>query len=362
MNGWGRVDTKRCNRHSRAGARMSLSSVGARIFESVLLCALLAGCRHEVHPQSYYAFVDKSGRVSIRLQPTQEAKSFSEGLAEVSRDGRWGYIDASGAWVIPPRFAETQEFSEGLAPACRDDCQGENSWGYINRAGNWVIPPRFGLASPFSDGVAAICTGACWVPKLAGQGPSYGYINKAGDFVIKPTPNWTSAGPFSEGRAWVSEMPLLVGGKLVDYQQPTERLIDHAGKLVSDARFLWGVRFSYGLAETDRGYANRAGEVVIARPLPGTESTFSEGWASVTIGGRDVFINTTGKVVLRPDCCQYANSFSEGLAAACKGDHEYENGWGYIDKTGKFVIPPQFHNNLGPFRNGLALVCFGCKD
>jgi len=264
--------------------------------------------------------------------------------------------------LSPPRFAEAEEFSEGLAPACKDDCQGENGWGYIDRTGSFVIPPRYGWASPFSDGVAAVCSGACWVPKIAGPRPSYGYINRAGDFVIKPAPNWNFAGPFSEGRAWVSEMPLLVGGKLVNYQQPTERLIDHAGKFVSDARFLWGVRFSCGLAETDRGYVNREGKVVIASPLPGTESTFSEGWASVTIGGRDVFIDTTGKVVMRPDCCQYAHSFSEGLAAACKGDHEYENGWGYIDKTGKFVIPPQFHSSLGPFRNGLALVCFGCKD
>jgi hypothetical protein len=214
------------------------------------------------------------------------------------------------------------------------------------------------LASPFSDGVATVCTGACWVP----TSPSYGYINKAGEFAIKLGQNWTFAGPFSEGRAWASEMPLLVGGKVVDYQQPTERLIDHAGKPVSDARFLWGVRFSYGLAETDRGYVNREGKVVIASPLPGTESTFSEGWAAVTVGGRTVFIDTSGKVVLRPDCCKYAKAFSEGLAPACKDDSQYENGWGYMDKTGKFVIPPQFHNSLGPFRNGLALVCFGCKD
>ena len=74
-----------------------------------------------------------------------------------------------------------------------------------------------------------------------------------------------------------------------------------------------------------------------------------------------MFIDTTGRVVLRPDC-QAARAFSEGLAPACKGDCDDENGWGYIDKTGRFVIQAQFHHSLGPFRSGLALVCFGCRD
>jgi hypothetical protein len=335
---------------------MSSSSVAARIFGWVLLSALLAGCRHELRP--YFAFIDKSGRVRIRLQPSQDASSFSEGLAAVSRDGRWGYIDASGAWVIPPRFAAVEKFSEGLAVVMTGEYSNETTrFGFIDRTGKFVIAPRFDLATSFSDGVAAVCTGPCRIPERSGPRPSYGYIDKAGDYVIEGT--WEGAGPFSDGRAWVYEMPVLVEGKLADYQQPTSPLIDRAGKFVSEARFRWGMPFSNGLAVTDRGYVNRAGEVAMAQPSP--DRSFAEGWARVIEGGRSVFLDTTGKVVLRPDC-QYAESFSEGLAPACKNNHEYENGWGYIDKTGKFVIPPQFHHNLGPFRNGLALVCFGCKD
>ena len=336
---------------------MSLSSAAARIFGSVLLCALLPGCRHQ---PPYFAFIDKSGHVRIRLQPAQEATSFSEGLAAVSRDGRWGYINTSGTWVIPPRFVAEEEFSEGLAVVTTGEYASKTAQlGFIDRTGKFVIAPRFEWASSFSDGVAAVCAGRCRDLAMPVPRRNYGYINKAGDFVIEP--QWEFAGPFSEGRAWVSEMPLLIGGKIVDHQQPTERLIDPTGKLVSDTRFGWGARFSCGLAATDRGYVNRAGEVVIARPLPSTEESFAEGWAGVTEGGRTVFIDTTGKVVLRPDC-QYATSFSEGLAAACKNDRDYDNGWVYIDRTGKFVIPPQFHHSLGPFRNGLALVCFGCRD
>jgi hypothetical protein len=335
---------------------MSSSSVAARIFGWVLLSALLAGCRHE--PRPYFAFIDKSGSVRIRLQPSQYASSFSEGLAAVSRDGRWGYIDASGAWVIPPRFAEVEEFSEGLAVVGTGEYSSKTTqFGFIDRTGKFVIAPRFDWASSFSDGLAGVCTGACRIPELAGPGRSYGYIDKTGDYVIGG--KWEFAGPFSDGRAWVFETPVLVEGKVVDHNQPTERLIDRAGKFVSEARFRWGMPFSNGLAVTDRGYVNRAGEVAIAQPSP--DQSFAEGWARVIEGGRSVFIDRTGKVVLRPDCL-YAESFSEGLAPACRNDREYENGWGYIGKTGKFVIPPQFHHSLGPFRNGLALVCIGCKD
>lgn len=93
----------------------------------------------------------------------------------------------------------------------------------------------------------------------------------------------------------------------------------------------------------------------MAQPSP--DQSFAESWARVTGGGKSVFIDTAGKVVLRPDCL-YAGSFSEGLAPACRNDREYENGWGYIDKTGKFVIPPRFHHKLRavPERAGLGLL------
>lgn len=332
----------------------------ALIVALVLLGALLSSCQHGCqHDCPYYAFIDKSGHVRIRLEPSQDATSFAEGLAAVSRGGLWGYIDTSGAWVIPPRFTTVQEFSEGLAAVGTGEYTSKATrFGFIDRTGKFVIAPQFNLALPFSEGVAAVCTGPCLIPEPKGPPTSWGYINKAGDYVLET--RWEHVGPFSEGRAWVGEMLALVGGKLIDYQQPTERLIDHTGRLMSDARFVIGMPFSQGLAVTDKGYVNRAGEVVIPRRLVG--ESFADGWAATAQGGQAVFIDTAGKVVLRTGY-QYAESFSEGLAPACKNDREYENGWGYIDRTGKFAIPPQFHHDsLGPFRNGLALVRFGTVD
>ncbi|MBS0181423.1 MAG: WG repeat-containing protein [Nitrospira sp.] len=44
-----------------------------------------------------------------------DARSFSEGLATVLTNGKWGFIDKTGMTTIPPQFEEDRPFSDGLA-------------------------------------------------------------------------------------------------------------------------------------------------------------------------------------------------------------------------------------------------------
>ena len=53
--------------------------------------------------------------------------------------------------VIPPQFDEAVKFSEGLA-AVFIECR----WGYIDKTGALVIKPQFKFASEFSEGLAAV--------------------------------------------------------------------------------------------------------------------------------------------------------------------------------------------------------------
>ena len=63
----------------------------------------------------------------------KNAGSFSEGLAPVqANNGRWGYIDSSNRWVIPPRFDDAKEFKAGRAAVMVN-----GKWGYINKRGDW---------------------------------------------------------------------------------------------------------------------------------------------------------------------------------------------------------------------------------
>ena len=70
-------------------------------------------------------------------------------------DGKWGYISRQGNTIIPVQFVAAKSFSEGLAPASADG----RHWGYIRRTGLWAIAPRFYDAGAFRHGIAVVGEG-----------------------------------------------------------------------------------------------------------------------------------------------------------------------------------------------------------
>jgi hypothetical protein len=129
----------------------------------------------------------KWGFVSTRLKWVAEPQfdwlqlDFSEGEAwfGVAGDGRerdrWGFVSRDTlAQSIPPQFAGTGRFRDGLAPVAvwgpggpnadmdwsRDDAAvPEMLWGYIDHSGSFVVKPRFEFASEFSCGFAVVSHG-----------------------------------------------------------------------------------------------------------------------------------------------------------------------------------------------------------
>lgn len=69
--------------------------------------------------------------------------------------GRWGYLDPSGQWAIPPKFERAGIFRNGLAPALEPG----GKWGYLRPDGTWGIGPKFSRSRNFSDGLAAVGEG-----------------------------------------------------------------------------------------------------------------------------------------------------------------------------------------------------------
>ncbi len=69
-------------------------------------------------------------------------------------NGVYGYIDAAGTMIIPPRFSAAFSFKGGLA---RIEQPGSDKQGFIDKQGTVVIPPQFAQGtSDFSEGLAAV--------------------------------------------------------------------------------------------------------------------------------------------------------------------------------------------------------------
>lgn len=92
----------------------------------------------------------------------EEAVYFSEGLARVTIDGKWGYIDRAGNIVIQPEYrGQTGRgfFVDGLA-AVRIGSAYE--YGYIDQTGKLIIEAQYDFAGDFINGLARIKIGDRW--------------------------------------------------------------------------------------------------------------------------------------------------------------------------------------------------------
>lgn len=136
-------------------------------------------------PKCY--FIDKKG--AKVLGPYQGIRSFSEGLAAVMKNYKWGFIDKNGTVVIPFKYDRVGDFHEGLAAV--DIEQNPNrpggKWGYIDRNGNNITSHKYDRAYDFSDGIAKVM-----LPNL-----TYGFVDENGTEVIPC--KYIYAGEFSEG-------------------------------------------------------------------------------------------------------------------------------------------------------------------
>ena len=90
------------------------------------------------------------GRVVIPAK-YDDVWSFSEGLASVEINGKWGFIDKTDTMVIPAKYDFAGSFSEGLASV-----KINGKWGFIDKTDTMVIPAKFDDAWYFSNGKALV--------------------------------------------------------------------------------------------------------------------------------------------------------------------------------------------------------------
>lgn len=110
------------------------------------------------------------------------------------------------------------------------------------------------------------------------------------------------------------------------------------------------------------GYIDKTGKIIIEPQFDGNTEEFPEGLAPIRIDtdgiphhGKFGFIDTAGKIVIQPQFDE-VSPFSEGLASIRVGGSH-----GYIDKSGQTVIESPDFQNASNFTEGLAAVVRGGK-
>lgn len=86
-----------------------------------------------------WGYTNRKGEMVIAPQ-FEDARAFSQGRAAVMLNGRWGYIDTAGAWILDAEFAEVGDFQLGLG-RIRLDVGEASRYGYVDRAGRYVWFP-----------------------------------------------------------------------------------------------------------------------------------------------------------------------------------------------------------------------------
>jgi hypothetical protein len=306
-----------------------------------------------------YGFIDKTGKEVIPLK-YDSAYDFSGGLAVIELDEKRGFIDKTGKEVVPPKYYSAHSFSDGLALVTLND-----KVGFIDMSGEEVIPCEYYYNYPVtreeyayryscSDGIVMVTDGT----------DQLGYIDKTGNMIV-PIGKYSYGNFFSDGMAAVQ----LDTGKW--------GYIDITGKEVLPCEYGAAKDFSEGLALVrgdSRGmykdfFIDKTGKEIFA--LKGDYSwvqEFSDSMAKVVSDGGYGFIDRTGTEVVPPKYMK-AKNFSEGMAAVFVGvlsndssdwAYIYDGKWGFIDKTGKEAIPLKY-NYVGSFSEGIAQVNIGGK-
>ena len=156
-------------------------------------------------------YIDTNGKFLFKLPPGIVGYGFTEGLSPVSnaKTGRFGYIDTNGKEVIPYRYFEGGNFSEGLARVFTSHhASGHGKFGFINKKGDMIISPIYEETSNFKEGLVfvAIPTGKSPIEE---DDLIWRVINKDGtalsDYIFTSYKNFSdgvAAVQCSEDRHW----------------------------------------------------------------------------------------------------------------------------------------------------------------
>ncbi|MPM51026.1 hypothetical protein SDC9_97772 [bioreactor metagenome] len=239
----------------------------SRLFPAIALAALLTGC------------------VPTSVTPQPEEPT--------------GY-----KWIVAPKFAQADNFSQGLCPVSTGD--GKGPWGYVDTAGVFQIPAYWDAAYPFSEERACVGTAGL-----------YGMIDTSGHVVAEP----------------FSSAPLVCSGGLIACRMDSGYgYLDVSGEPSIPFVYQDASAFANERAAVCKdglwGVINPAGDDVVDAAWEGVE-VLSDGTIALRDGVLWGLADHDGNILFLPRF-QEIKAVGDGLYAYRKADL-----WGVADSAGK---------------------------
>jgi hypothetical protein len=272
--------------------RIGLGKVGYLVLAAVFICLIYLAANYflkdsfkanteavfYLKKDGKYILVDYVTMKPINQNEYDDISFFTEGLAKVALNGKYGFIDLTGSLVVPFKYEDVGDFHDGLTWV-----QLNHKYGFIGKTGTEVSSVKYNKVFDFSEGLGRVQLNF-----------KSGFIDKTGTEVV----------------------PLKYDG-------------------VSD--FHEGLAVFYDNLNRKSGFIDKTGTVVLSAKYDNA-ADFHDDLAKVYQNGKYGFINKTGTFVVPVkyrdcvDCSEDSNvKFHEGLAKISNG---YDKKF-YINKKGR---------------------------
>ncbi len=235
---------------------------------------------------------------------------FDDGLARVSKNARYGYVDTEGQLVVPLIYDDAARFHNGYAAVGKGEAE-NRKWALIARSGREITPFAWDRLGHVNDGIAVAWT-------REGTARSYVLVDTLGH--VMPL-EYAVCNDFSNGYAAVGVGELTV-----------EKVIQPGMSRVPDKLTFTG----------KYGYITPDGKLAIPVQFDEAGKFGDDGFAPVGMRGKYYvkwgFADRDGKIVI--PCNYYSvNSFERERAVVAKVVAGGKLAYGYIDPSGREVIP-----------------------
>jgi hypothetical protein len=332
------------------------------------------------------------------LEPLFHYKGeLSDGLAQVWREKKVGFIDRSGRMVIAPKFEPlgTSEFAAGMPAPAKLGAR----VGLIDRSGGWVVEPSYDTIHARHGGKPAASSELEFNGFLARRGQASDILDRTGKVLIDGMKLWpgTSHSRASPGGgitiiSTMGQYPkFCADGRIIGFMDHKPRLFDRDGtplgelwwpltcdppyvvrigksmsyfdsalRSVTAERFEAAGLFRHGLAAVKRdgkyGLIRRDGTWAI-EPKFDSAQPFQKDTALVKLDGRAGLIDATTGAWVTPTPLDDVCMSEYGIAGATLNGKA-----GAIDDTGAWVIQPKYDaigfgaGYISGFRDGLVPV------